>query len=124
MITTVSKNIDEFIESFPKETQKLLEQVRATIQKAVPKAEEIISYGIPTFKLYGNLVHFAAYKNHIGFYPGSGAIIAFKKELTGFKTSKGTIQFPLDKPMPLKLIAQIVKFRVMVNTEKFKTKKK
>lgn len=118
------KNIDEYIASFPFEIQEKLEKVRATIRKAAPKAEEAISYMIPTFRLNGNLVHFAAYKNHIGFYPGAGGIAAFKEELAGYETSKGTVQFPLDKRLPLTLITKIVKFRVAQNLEKAVAKKR
>ena len=118
------KDIDEYISFFPKEIQVKLKEMRATIQKAAPKAEEAISYMIPTFRLHGNLVHFAAFKNHIGFYPGAAGIEAFQKEFTGYETSKGTVQFPLDKPLPLKLITAITKFRVIQNTEKAEAKKK
>ena len=117
------KDIDEYISFFPKEIQVKLKEMRATIQKAAPKAEEAISYMIPTFRLHGNLVHFAAFKNHIGFYPGAAGIEAFQKEFTGYETSKGTVQFPLDKPLPLKLITAITKFRVIQNTEKAEAKK-
>ncbi|MDX2044909.1 MAG: DUF1801 domain-containing protein [Acidobacteriota bacterium] len=111
------KNIDEYIAGFPSEIQEKLETIRATIRKAAPKAEEAISYMIPTLKLHGNLVHFAAYKNHIGFYPGAGGIAAFQEELAGYETSKGTVQFPLDKRLPLPLITKIVKFRVQQNLD-------
>lgn len=118
-------NIDAYIASFPTEIQKMLAQLRITIKKAAPKAEETIKYGMPTLTLNGNLVHYAAYKNHIGFYPAPSAIKTFKKELANFKTSKGAIQFPLDKPLPLNLITKIVKFRVKENLAKaaVKTKK-
>jgi uncharacterized protein YdhG (YjbR/CyaY superfamily) len=119
----VSKNIDEYIADFPKDVQKLLQQLRSTIKKAAPKAEEKIAYGIPTFTLNGNLVHFGAYKTHIGFYPAPSGLEAFEKELAPYVTGKGTAQFPLDKPLPLDLITQIVKFRVMKNLEKSKGKK-
>ena len=115
--------IDEYIETFPIDVQKVLQQIRRTIKSSAPNAEEAISYMIPTFKLYGNLVHFAAYKNHIGFYPASSGVRTFAKELTPYKTSKGTIQFPIDQPMPLGLISKIVKFRVKENAEKAKKKK-
>ena len=114
------KNIDDYIAGFPKDVQNLLQQLRATIKKAAPKAEEKIAYGIPTFTLNGNLVHFGGYKNHIGFYPAPSGLEAFKKELGPYLTGKGTAQFPLDKPLPLDLITQIVKFRVMKNLEKAK----
>lgn len=118
-----SKNTDEHIAGFPSPVKERLEKIRAAIKKAAPKAEETISYGIPTFKQNGNLVHFAGYKNHIGFYPGAAGIEAFKKELAAFETSKGTVQIPHDKPLPLGLISQIVKFRVMQNNEKAALKK-
>jgi len=121
---TAPKNIDEYIADFPPEIQEKLEKIRATIRKAAPKAEEAISYMIPTFKLHGNLVHFAAYKNHIGFYPGAGGIAAFQEELTGYETSKGTVQFPLNKRLPLTLITKIVKFRVAQNLDKAAAKAK
>lgn len=111
------RNIDEYIANFPAEVQEKLETIRATIRKAAPKAEEAISYMIPTFRLHGNLVHFAAYKNHIGFYPGAGGIAAFQEELAGYETSKGTVQFPLDQRLPLTLITKIVKFRVQQNLD-------
>lgn len=118
-----AKTIDAFIKEFPKDVQKLLSQVRTTIRDAAPDAEETISYAIPTFKLKGNLVHFAAYKNHIGFYPGSTGITAFKKELSDYQSAKGSVQFPLDKPLPLDLISKIVRYRVQENLEKSKKKK-
>jgi uncharacterized protein YdhG (YjbR/CyaY superfamily) len=121
-----AENIDEYIAAFPQDIQKRLQEMRATIKKAAPKAEETIKYAIPTFTLSGNLVHFAAYKNHIGFYPAPRAIVEFKKELASYEGGKGTIQFPLDKPLPLGLISKIVKFRVLQNMEKaaLKTKKR
>ena len=120
------QTIDEYIARFPQEIQELLETMRATIREVAPDAEETINYQIPTFKLKGNLVHFAAYKTHIGFYPASSGIEKFKKELSAFKTSKGTAQFPLDKPLPLELIQKITKYRVIENLQKAegKTKKK
>jgi len=111
-------NIDEYISGFPKETQKILEQLRATIKKTAPNADEVISYSIPAFKLNGMLVWFAAYSNHIGFYPRGSGIEAFKKELSIYKGAKGSVQFPLDKPLPSGLIAKIVKFRVTENLQK------
>lgn len=124
MKSTIAANIDEYIAGFPEETQEILELVRATIQKAAPDATEAISYAIPTFKLNGNLVHFAAFKTHIGFYPAPTGGEAFKKELSVYKTGKGSVQFPIDEPMPLGLITRIVKFRVKENMEKAKAKKK
>lgn len=109
------KNIDEYIAGFPSGTQKILHQLRETIKKAAPQAEETINYAIPTFKLKGNLVHFAGYKKHIGFYPAPSAIEAFKEALSGYKGAKGSIQFPIDHPLPLELITKIVEFRVKEN---------
>jgi len=106
------KTINEYIKIFPKDIQKILEIVRQTIKKAAPEAEEAISYQMPTFKLNGNLVHFAAFKNHIGFYPTPSGTKEFKKEISVFRSGKGSIQFPIDKPMPLSLIKKIVKYRV------------
>ena len=113
MITNKPNNIDEYIAGFPIETQKILEQIRTTIKKAAPDAEETISYSIPTFNLNGKyLVYFAAYKNHIGLYPVPTKEKSFEKDFSSYKTSgKGTIQFPLNKPMPLNLITKIVRFR-------------
>ena len=108
-------SIDEYIATFPEETQKILAELRATIKAAAPEAEEKISYQMPTFALKGNLVHFAAYKNHIGFYPTPSGIQAFKHELSIYEGAKGSIKFPIDKPLPLKLISKIVKFRVAEN---------
>src|SRR2546423_15286514 len=118
MKTTKPENVEEYIAGFPKETQILLEQIRATIVKAAPEAEEVISYQMPAYKYNGMLVYFAAYKNHIGFYPTASGIEAFKKELSVYKGAKGSVQFPLDKPMPLNLISKIVKFKVKKNLEK------
>jgi uncharacterized protein YdhG (YjbR/CyaY superfamily) len=104
--------IDEYIAIFPKQIQSILQKLRQTIKESAPQAQEAISYQIPTFKLNGNLVHFAAFKNHISFFPTSSPIVAFKKELSKYETSKGTIRFPLDKPIPYDLIRKIVKYRV------------
>lgn len=112
MNKTKFKTVAQYIRTFPEDVQEKLESIRQTIRKAAPNAEESISYQIPTFKLNGNLVHFAAFKNHIGFYPGSKAIVVFNRELKSYKSSKGAVQFPLDKPMPLSLIQKIVKYRV------------
>lgn len=114
------KDIDSYIANFPEDVQTTLEKVRSAIKKVAPKAEEAISYGIPTFKLNGNLVHFGGFKKHIGFFPGSSGVAAFKKELSLYKTSRGTIQFPLEKPIPLGLIQKITKFRVAENLVKTK----
>jgi uncharacterized protein YdhG (YjbR/CyaY superfamily) len=122
---TISINsIDEYIGSHPANIQKLLKQIRSTIKKAAPSSEEAIKYGIPTFVLNGNLVHFAGYKNHIGFYPAPVGIEAFKEETAKYEAGKGTLQFSLDQPLPLDLISRIVKFRVKQNLEKVKPKKK
>ena len=110
--------MDEYISQFPKNVRGILEQLRKVIRESAPEAEETINYGIPTFRLNGNLVHFAAFKNHIGFYPTPSAVVAFKKELTPFKQAKGSIQFPLDKPIPFDLVKKIVKFRVKENESK------
>lgn len=117
-----SNEIDLYIAGFPVETQVILENIRETIKKAAPDAEEVISYKMPAYKLKGILVYFAAYKNHIGFYPTGRGIEAFKNELTKYKWSKGTIQFPLNKPIPFGLITKIVKFRVKENLQKVKKK--
>jgi uncharacterized protein YdhG (YjbR/CyaY superfamily) len=117
------ENIDQYIAGFPEEVREKLEQIRELISKHAPGAEECINYGIPTFKLNGNLVHFAAFKSHLGFYPGAAGVEAFSDVLGGYETSKGTIQFPLDKPIPVKLIRDIVKFRVKQNIEKKKKSK-
>lgn len=119
-----AKNIDEYIAGFPNDVQKILKKIRATIKKAAPAAEEKISYQMPTFFLNGNLVHFAAFKNHIGFYPVPTGIEKFKKELSIYKGGKGSVQFPLDQPIPYGLISRIVKFRVKENLEKTKARKK
>jgi uncharacterized protein YdhG (YjbR/CyaY superfamily) len=105
------KTIDEYIKTFPNDIRKILETVRQTIKKAAPEAEEAISYQMPTFKLNGNLVHFAAFKNHIGFYPTPSGTKTFKKEISNYRSGKGSIQFPIDKPMPLTLIKKIVEYR-------------
>ncbi|MFN2159211.1 MAG: iron chaperone [Anaerolineales bacterium] len=112
------ENIDEYIAGFPDKVQKILEKLRATIRKAAPDAIETINYAIPTYKLNGNLVHFAGYKKHIGFYPTPSGIEQFAKELSNFEISKGTIKFPLDKPIPYDLVAEIVVFRVKENLKK------
>jgi uncharacterized protein YdhG (YjbR/CyaY superfamily) len=111
------KDIDEYLARHSEEDQRLLRQMRATIHKAAPEATERISYGIPTFYLNGNLVHFAAFPSHIGFYPTSSGIAAFKKEFGPYKSSKGAVQFPKDKALPLALVTRIVKFRRKENLE-------
>jgi uncharacterized protein YdhG (YjbR/CyaY superfamily) len=117
---TKFEDIDSYIASFPEETRKLLQQLRITISKAAPEAKETINYGMPTFTLKGNLVHFAAFKNHIGFYPKPSGIEAFKKELSVYEGAKGSVQFPLAKPIPFDLISKIVEFRVKENLKKVK----
>ena len=119
---TPAKNMDEYIAGFPNEVQEKLEKLRMTIRKAAPEAEETINYGIPTFTLKGNLVHFAAFKNHIGFYPAPSGIESFKKELSVYEGAKGSVQFPIEKSLPLTLVSKIVKFRVQENLEKAKLK--
>jgi len=112
------KNIDEYIAPFPQDVQVILEKIRSTIKQAAPDAEETISYRMPTFTLKGNLVHFAAFKKHIGFYPAPTGIEQFQKELSVYKGAKGSVQFPFDKPIPFDLISRIVKFRVQENLER------
>lgn len=112
MNKNVPKNTDDYIDRFPKEVQQLLKKMRMTIKKAAPEAKETISYGMPAFTLEGMLVWFAAHKGHIGFYPKASGISAFKKELAGYKQAKGSVQFPLDKPLPVALVTRIVRFRV------------
>jgi len=109
--------IDEYIATFPKQIQHILQELRRVIRESAPQAKEAISYQIPTFKLNGNLVHFAAFKDHIGFFPTSSGVAAFRKELSEYETSTGTIRFPLDKPMPFDLIRKIVKYRVSENLQ-------
>ena len=118
------KNIDEYIAGFPPDIQAKLEKIRATIRKAAPDAEEAIKYMMPTFVLKGNLVHFAAFKNHIGFYPAPKGIEAFKDELSVYEGARGTVRFPLDKPIPFALISKIVKFRVKDNLDRAAAKGK
>ena len=112
--------VDRYIAGFPLNMRELLEKMRTTISKAAPGAEETLGYGIPTFKLNGNLVHFAGYKNHVGFYPAPSAIKAFEKELNVYERAKGSVQFPIDKPLPLALVKKMVNFRVKENLEKKK----
>ena len=110
------KDVDEYIANFPAGTQKVMEQLRATIKQAAPSAEEVISYAMPAYKLKSILVYFAAYDHHIGFYPTPAGIAAFQDELAGYKGAKGSVQFPLAQPMPLDLISRIVKYRVQENS--------
>ena len=117
-------NIDEYIASFPRDVQAVLNEIRKTIRKAAPDADEALKYRIPTFVLHENLVHFAAFKNHIGFYPTPSGVEAFKQELSRYEGAKGSVQFPIDKPMPLKLIDRIVKFRAKEARGKSAARKK
>ena len=121
---TKPKDFYEYKTSYPEETQILLERIRAAVKKAAPQAEEVISYGMPAFKLNGMLVWFAAHTKHIGFYPGDSGIETFKKELSIFKNAKGSVQFPFDKPLPLDLVTRIVEFRVMKICIALKRKRK
>jgi uncharacterized protein YdhG (YjbR/CyaY superfamily) len=119
MATKKAASMDEYIAGFPKETQKILEQVRAIIKNAAPDAEETISYAIPTFTMNKTyLVYFAGYKNHISLYPSPAGNEAFEKEIAGYRSGKGTVQFPLDKPLPINLITKIVKYRIKENLKK------
>ena len=111
------ETIDEYIETFPKDVQIILQQMRQTVRKVAPEAEETISYQIPTFKLNGNLVHFAAFKDHISFFPTSSARVAFKKELSKYKGGKGTIQFPIEEQIPYDLVKKIAIFRRKQNLQ-------
>lgn len=121
--TTSITTIDQYMEGFPEEVRALLGQMRETIRKAAPEATEKISYQIPTFDYHGNLVHFAAFTHHIGFYPGPTGIAAFEGELKKYNGAKGSVQFPMGEPLPLQLVARIVKFRVAENAQKKKGKK-
>jgi len=118
-----ASDIDTYINSFPSEVRSILEQVRQTIKLAAPDAEETINYAMPTFVLHGNLVHFAGYKHHIGFYPAPSGISAFQNEISAYKWAKGSVQFPLNQPIPLDLIERIVKFRVKENLDRAVKKK-
>ncbi|MEP7277104.1 MAG: DUF1801 domain-containing protein [Bacteroidota bacterium] len=111
-------SVDGYISGYPADTQKRLQQIRATILQAAPGAEEVISYQMPAFKCHGMLVYFGAYEKHIGFYPLPAGIAMFSREIAGYKHSKGAIQFPLDKPLPLQLVTKMVRFRVKKNLEK------
>jgi uncharacterized protein YdhG (YjbR/CyaY superfamily) len=112
--------IDEYIAQFPGEIRDMLQQLRQTIHEEAPDAQEAISYRMPAFRLKGNLVYFAAFRDHISFFPTSSAIVAFRKELAGYKTSKGTVRFPLDQPIPFDLVRRMVRFRVQENLGKKK----
>jgi uncharacterized protein YdhG (YjbR/CyaY superfamily) len=118
------KTIDDYVRLFPIDVQKRLQSIRGLIRKLAPDAEEKISYQIPTFYLNGNLVHFAAFKNHIGFYPTPSGISSFEKELSKYKQGRGSVQFPLDQPVPMRLIERIVKFRLEKNRKKVTSKGK
>ena len=118
------KDIDAYIAAFPTDIQAVLRQIRSVIREAAPDAKEKISYGMPTFDLKGNLVHFAAFKNHYGFYPTSSGIAEFQEALSAYEGSKGAVRFPMDQPLPLDLIRKIVKFRVRENLERAEAKKK
>lgn len=117
-------SVDAFISQYPLAVQKILQQLRKTILQAAPQAEECISYGIPTFKYHGNLVHFSAYEKHIGFYPGGAGIENFKKEIATYKWAKGSVQFPLNQPIPYALVKKITSFRVKQNETEALAKKK
>lgn len=117
-----SKNVDDYIKLFPKEVHPALKKMRSIIQSVVPKAEEIISYNMPAYKQHSVLVYFAAYKNHIGLYPTSSGVRVFANYLKAYKTSKGAIQFPIDKPLPVLLIKKIVKFRMLEDKERAEAK--
>jgi uncharacterized protein YdhG (YjbR/CyaY superfamily) len=121
---TAYESTDEYISRFPSEVQAILNQLRKVIKESAPEAREKISYQMPTFDLHGNLVHFAAYQKHIGFYPGASGIEAFQQELSAYKGAKGSVQFPIEKPLPYELISRIVKFRVAQNIEKAASKSK
>ena len=122
---TKAKNIDEYIAQFPDDVQKILEKIRALIKATIPEAEETISYQIPTFTLNGKyLIYFAGYKNHVSIYPAPRTAEQFKDELATYEGGKGTVQFPLDEPIPYGLIKRIIKFKVKENREKSKGKKK
>ena len=119
---TKNSLVDLYIQQFDADTQLMLEQLRAIIRKAAPDAEEVISYQMPAYKLNGMLVYFAAHTKHIGLYPTNSGIAAFENELKEFKTSKGAVQFPLSKPLPIKLIEKIVRFRVKENLNKLRSR--
>ena len=117
------KTMDEYINTFPEDVRRILNELRRTIKEVAPDAEETINYQIPTFTLEGNLVHFAAFEHHIGFYPTPSGMEAFKEELSGYKGAKGSVQFPIDEPLPLPLIRRIVEYRVKENLERKQKKK-
>jgi uncharacterized protein YdhG (YjbR/CyaY superfamily) len=120
--THPAQTIDAYIRSFPRDVQRKLEAIRNIVSRLAPEAQEKISYQMPTFSLNGNLVHFAAFENHIGFYPTPSGIEAFQDELAKYKMVKGSVQFPLDKPLPADLIKRIVEYRITMNRKKTKSK--
>ena len=119
----VPETVDQYIAAFPADVKKRMQQLRKTIKAGAPNADELISYQMPGYKYFGMLVYFAAYKNHIGFYPGAGGLLEFYKELSSFKSAKGSVQFPHDRPILYDMISKIVKFRVKQNEENFSLKK-
>jgi len=119
-----AESIDAYIADFPEDIRKILKTIRATIRKAAPKAEETIKYAMPTFTLDGNLIHFAAFQKHIGLYPAPTGVQGWDEALAPYAAGKGSLQLPLDKPIPLTLISKIVKFNAKRNAEKVKVKKK
>lgn len=119
----IPATVDEYIAAFPADIKKRMQQLRKVIKAGAPEAEELISYQMPGYKYLGMLVYFAGYKNHIGFYPGAGGVLEYYKELSSYKSAKGSVRFPHDKPIPLDVISRIVKFRVKQNEEKFALKK-
>jgi uncharacterized protein YdhG (YjbR/CyaY superfamily) len=119
----VPETVDQYIAAFPADVKKRMQQLRKTIKAGAPKADELISYQMPGYKYFGMLVYFAGYKNHIGFYPGAGGVLEFYKELSSFKSAKGSVQFPHDRPIPYDIIGKIVRFRVKQNEDKFSLKK-
>jgi uncharacterized protein YdhG (YjbR/CyaY superfamily) len=120
---TAINTIDEYISTYPPDVREILEKLRKTIHEAAPEAEEAMRYGIPTFRLNGNLVHFAAFEHHIGFYPTPSAIVAFREELSPYKHAKGSVRFPLDEPIPYDLVRKIVEYRVKESREGGKKEK-
>ena len=120
MTSTKATSIDQYISRCPENVQRIMEQIRIAIKKAAPDAEEVISYAMPAFRQNGILVYFGAFKNHIGFFPTAKGVETFKAEFSGYKGAKGSVQFPLNKPMPLDLISRVEKFRVKDNSEKAK----
>ncbi len=121
---STATSVDAYIAGFPPEVQSRLKQMRQAIARLAPDATETIGYGIPTFKLHGNLVHYAGYANHVGFYPGGAGIAAFQEEIAGYKSAKGSVQFPHDRPLPIALVKKIVKYRVAQNEAKAAEKAK